>query len=312
MVKRGSGPGRRLWVLLWGVTAIVMAALLQEPALSSSPLQSGLPTPPFVRTTEGGRIFCGPQQGPAWVDLPGGFTNDPGAEVYCDPTASLAQTLGTADAWNDRGYLLGVYPQATLVKPLVVVLEVDPARTADICPTCFIGRAYDPGSGGWRDLPTIYDRNNARVSIQIGAYPPAAGYPGFADRGLVALFTRVAPQPTAVPTQAPTATTIPPTPTPTAVPATATPPPATATSAPRTPTLQTADQPPTNTPTPMAIDREAAQPTATTPVTVTSAAPPGTGTNGNGTTGLVIGGLVVTVVVLAVAVFVLARRSRRA
>lgn len=299
MHKSRSGSGRGLWVVLLIVTAIVMGALVQEPALSSSPLQSGLPTPPFVRTTEGGRIFCGPQQGPAWLDLPSGFTNDPGAEVYCDPTASLAQTVATADAWNDRGYLLGVYPPATLVKPLVVVLEVDPARTADVCPTCFMGRAYDPGSGSWRDLPTTYDRNNARVSIQIGAYPPASGYPGFADRGLVALFTRPAPQPTAVPTQVPTATTVPPTSTPTALPATATPEPPTATSAPVTNT-------------PAAATVEVTQPAATATAVVASATPPPSDTATNGNSGLVIGGLVVLVLGLGIAVFVLARRNRRA
>ncbi len=298
MHKSRSGSGRGLWVVLLVVTAIVMGALVQEPALSSSPLQSGLPTPPFVRTTEGGRIFCGPQQGPAWLDLPSGFTNDPGAEVYCDPTASLAQTVGTADAWNDRGVLLGVYPPATLVKPLVVVLEVDPARTADICPTCFIGRAYDPGSGSWRDLSTVYDRNNARVSIQIGAYPPASGYPGFADRGLVALFTRAAPQPTAAPTQAPTATTVPPTPIPTTAPATPTPEPPTATPA-----------PPTNTPTTTAATVEVTQ-AAATPTAVVATATPVTG-DGGGTIGLVTGVLVALVVALALVVFVLARRLRR-
>jgi hypothetical protein len=231
------------------------------------------------------------------LDLPSGFTNDPGAEVYCDPTASLAQTLGTADAWNDRGVLLGVYPPAALVKPLVVVLEVDPARTADICPTCFIGRAYDPGSGSWRDLPTTYDRNNARVSIQIGTYPPASGYPGFADRGLVALFTRAAPQPTAVPTQVPTATTVPPTPTPTPAPATATPEPPTA-----TPVL------PTNTPTTTAATVEVTQ-AAATPTVIAATATPVTGDSGS-TTGLVIGVLVALVVGLALGVFVLARRLR--
>ncbi len=293
MPESRFGPTRGLWIVLLVLTAIAAGALLQEPALSSSPLQSGLPTPPFVRTTAGGRIFCGPQQGPAWLDLPSGFTNDPGAEVYCDPTASLAQTLGTPDAWNDRGYLLGVYPQATLVKPLVVVLEVDPARTTDICPTCFVGRAYDAGTRSWRDLPTTYDRNNARVSIQIAAYPPPSGYPGFADRGLVALFTRAAPQPTAVPTRVPTATPVPPT----AVPPTATP---TAVPPTSTPELPTAT-PPANTP--------------TTPAEVATVVqtpePADSGTNNNGILGPATAGLAVLVVVLVIAVVVMARRLRR-
>lgn len=306
MNKRRVGAARGVWVVLWVLTAVAWGALLQEPALSSSPLQSGLPTPPFVQTTEGGRIFCGPQQGPAWLDLPGGFTNETGAEVYCDPTASLAQTLGTTGAWNDRGYLLGVYPQATLVKPLAVVLEVDPAQTANVCATCFVGRAFNPDTRSWADLPTTYDGNNARVSIQVSAYPPAAGYPGFADRGLVALFTRAAPQPTPVPTQPATATTAPPTPTPTALPPTATPVPPTATPV-------TVVEPPTNTPTAGAVAVEVTQPAATPAATATSDTPASTGASAadNGTSWLLTGGLALLVVVLAVVVIVLARRVRR-
>lgn len=203
--------------------AFLVGALLVLALFEQSPLQAGLefqselplPKPPanpnFVPSADGGRIYCGLQQSPVWLDISSGFTSEGGAEFHCDPIGSLSEWVGTPDAWDDRGYLIGFWPTETpIIKPPILTFEIDPARAGSICNSCFTARYYDSGSGQWQGLPTTYDTAISRVEVQITEYLPTSGYPGYADRFVIALFTRSAPTPTSRPTSPPTLTAVPP------------------------------------------------------------------------------------------------------
>lgn len=198
------------------LTLILVLALLQRhPTLAGLNWQSELPTPHphLVHSSTGGRTMCGAPQGSVWLDIPANFTDLDNPLVYCDPTGSLSEWTQAPSAWDDRGYLINLYPQVSLLKPLILTFEIDPARAASICPTCFTARYYNPQNNRWQDLPTTYEP--PRVYVEISAYPPASGYPGYADRFLIALFTRSESRPRATPTATATSTPIPsPTPSP--------------------------------------------------------------------------------------------------
>lgn len=174
---------------------------------SSSVFLSELPPPHpnFIAAATGGRIYCGASQGTVWLDLPQWFTPDGGAEVHCDPAEPLNLGNRAQRAWEDRGYLINLYPQVRIVLPLRLTFEIDPAKTANICPNCFVARYYEP-EGRWRNLPTTYDTMNGRVLVEISSYLPASGYPGYTDRFLIGLFVlQPTPRPaTATPTPSPT------------------------------------------------------------------------------------------------------------
>jgi hypothetical protein len=172
--------------------------------MAGSPLQSSLqlPTtipdnPKFVFSSQGGRRFCGLDQSPVSLVIPQGFTSEGGAEVHCDPNPrpdyqdiqELNQRL-FKDAWQNRGYLIGFYPSAKLIKPIQVVFEIDSLRLNKICPTCASIKAYNPTNKKWVALPTSIDRARSRVNAQISSISPSSEYPAFSDRLLVALFIK--------------------------------------------------------------------------------------------------------------------------
>jgi hypothetical protein len=208
-----GAPMRRTWrfvgcLLVTGIAAASVFASAPGHSLSLPMFQSELPPPPnpyFVAAASGGRIYCGAIGGTVWLDLPQGFTPDGGAEVHCDPTDSLMQWNHTSRAWDDRGYLINLYPQIQLVQPLSLVFELDPTRTGNICPTCFLARYYQPEGPLWKPLPTVYNPSTGRVSVEISDYLPPSGYPGYADRFLIALFI-LPPTPTPPPTSTRTPT----------------------------------------------------------------------------------------------------------
>jgi len=168
------------------------------------------PNPHFVRSSTGGRIYCGSQQSSVWLDVPRGFTTEGGAEIHCAPTGSLSQWIGTSGAWDDRGYLVNLYPRVPLIGSLRLVFEMDPAKTGDIRSGCFITRYYDPETSQWRTLSTVYDTGNLRVYAEISEYPPVSEYPAYEDRFLIALFVRSEAEPTPTPALHSTATPVPP------------------------------------------------------------------------------------------------------
>lgn len=200
-------------IIAWAFLMVRLSDGSTPPAESGaiSALQSVLPTPAnpfFVNSLYGGQIYCGLQQSSAWLEVPGGFSSEGGAEFRCDPVSPLFQWNNTQGAWDDRGYLIAFYPiQTPILRPFNLILEIDPARTANVCDTCFNARYYNQGIGQWQALPTYFDRNKARVSIEIAQYLPGSGYPGYDDRFLIALFvlTEFSPTPTISPTPIPTA-----------------------------------------------------------------------------------------------------------
>jgi hypothetical protein len=231
-----GAPMRRTWrfagyLLVTGIAAASLIAFAPGHSLSLPMFQSELPPPPnphFIAAASGGRIYCGAIGGTVWLDLPQGFTPDGGAEVHCDPTDSLMQWNHTSRAWDDRGYLINLYPQIRLVQPLSLIFELDPTRTGNICPTCFLARYYQPEGALWKPLLTAYNPSTGRVSVEISGYLPPSGYPGYADRFLIALFILPPTPPPPAPTRTPSPTsTRPPAPTPTSTPSpTSTQPPA--------------------------------------------------------------------------------------
>jgi len=197
------------------VIPIIFLILLVLILFKQVPLEAGLywqsalppptPNPYSVFSSTGGRIYCGLQQGPVWLDIPKGFTSEWGAEIHCDPTPVLLSQSqpgwpSATGAWDDKGYLIGVYPPAPLLKSLTLTFEIDPARASGICEDCFIARYYDPESRQWWDLPTIYEESLSRVFVEIAKYLPRSKYHEYEDRFLIALFVRSKATPTFTPT----------------------------------------------------------------------------------------------------------------
>ncbi len=176
------------------VIAILIALILvtDTSTLGSSVFQSKLPGPSknpfFVVAGNGGRIFCGAQQSPVWLQIPSGFTGEGGAEIHCDPVRS-SSALPAAKAWDGQIYLVGIYtPQ--LLKPITAVFEIDRARLNSVCANCWSAEYYDAANKRWRKLPTTFDANNARVYATVTTILPASRYPNYADRFAIALFTQ--------------------------------------------------------------------------------------------------------------------------
>jgi hypothetical protein len=184
--------------------AIVWLGLRQGLPLQADTLfQSELPrpgreptNPQFVRSDSGGRIFCGLEQSPVWLDVPRDFSTDGGAEFHCDPTKeNLTDTdwPETAGTYDDRGYLIGFWPENTpIVSPFELIYEVDLTRLPDGCDNCLAGRYYDEQSRQWKTLPTVYEPGLARASVEIDRFLPASGYPAFENRFVIALFLQPA------------------------------------------------------------------------------------------------------------------------
>jgi hypothetical protein len=207
----------------WFVVALMAAILLMQLVARLAPLQaelywqSVLPTPDnphFVRASDGGRVYCGAQQSTVWLNVPVGFTTEGGAEIHCDPSASLFRWNNTEDAWDDRGYLVGIYPPVSIVKPLRLVFELDPTRTEDICQTCVVGAYYQRQGANWQDLHTEYDVSTKRARVDVAEVLPSSGYPAYEDRFVIALFVRSMPQrpspsSTTKPSSVPTSTSTP-------------------------------------------------------------------------------------------------------
>ena len=96
-----SFPPRLLVIgVVLAVTA-VWAAVGSSSARTDMPFQSGLPipNPNYITRDKDGRIFCGAQQSPVWLDIPKGYIAEGGAEIHCDPTRSLSNVSGVRDAW---------------------------------------------------------------------------------------------------------------------------------------------------------------------------------------------------------------------
>lgn len=183
---------------------LVLLLVLRSTAIQALPLfQSELPRPPenpfFITSFSGGRAYCGAPRSSVWLSVPSGFTSAGGAEFRCDPTAeSLGRWPGGWGAWDDRGYLIGFWPNDIPIdRPLTLVFEIDPARAAN----GFFGRYY-VANRGWVALPTTYHPNEGRVYVTISSFLDPSTYPGYADRFLVALFTGASapPSSTATPT----------------------------------------------------------------------------------------------------------------
>lgn len=193
-----------LVVILLSVVLLCSALFDQSPIQADLYLQSKLPEPRdshFIASVTGGRMYCGSALSSVWLEVPPDFTSEDGAGFHCDPTGSLSQWIGTSGAWDDRGYLIAFYPiQTAIVRPFGLVFEMDPVRVRGVCSGCFAARYYNPGSSQWRGLPTTYDGRNVRVSVQITGFLATSGYPGYADRFLIALFVRPEATPASTPT----------------------------------------------------------------------------------------------------------------
>jgi hypothetical protein len=130
-----------------------------------------------------------------WLAIPIGFTAESGAEIHCDlnPVLPAVEQINKrlfALTWDKRGYLIGLYPRNPLLKPLDVVFVVDATQAQNVCATCFVGRYYDPLTQRWRNLPTTYSKTTTQVTVKITSQLPASGFPAYADRVLIALFTK--------------------------------------------------------------------------------------------------------------------------
>jgi hypothetical protein len=204
-MRRSSLP-----LLVFACLALTVLALLGSIDGSATHIslafQSELPppgpakAPNFVPAVKGGRISCGAQQSSVWLQIPSGYVDSGGAEIHCDLAESLSSTLGARGAWDDQGYLIGVYPSpASLLAPLTLVFEIDRARSSAVCAACWGARYYDSANRQWRRLPTVFDENNSRVYATIARVLPPSQYPAFTDRAMIALFTQV-PTPTPLPT----------------------------------------------------------------------------------------------------------------
>lgn len=179
---------------------LILFFLLAETSThASSVFQSSLPTPidpHYIESFQGGLSYCGLQQSATWLSIPSGFSSVGAATFHCDLANSLSEWNRSTGAWGNRGYLVGFWPSdIPLVKPFQLTIEIDPVLTKNICKDCFIGRYFTPDTG-WQPLPTTYDVDTARVYVTISNCLPASGYPGYADRFLIALFTRSTATPT--------------------------------------------------------------------------------------------------------------------
>lgn len=216
MTKEKSLTG--LFVVVCLLAILLVQLSVDLPSLQAELLwQSDLPTPReatpgnpnFVRSSDGGQIYCGSQQSSVWLALAAGFTPENGAEIHCDPSGSLAQWNNTAEAWDDRGYTIGIYPAVVLAKPVELVFELDPTRASGICETCLVGKYYDAEGGSWHDLPSSYDPGTMRCRVKVAEVLPRSGYPAYEDRFIVALFARSTtqkPSPSSTPKPSATST----------------------------------------------------------------------------------------------------------
>jgi hypothetical protein len=179
------------------LTVALYFGLESHPVTGSSMLfQSQLQPPPrptdnphAVKSDVGGRIYCGLAQSSAWLDIPKGFTTDWGAEIRCDLARPLSSYRNSTGAMSDRGYLVGIYPSSVpIVRPLSLILEVNPADVPNACQNCLAARYYDPGRNQWQDLPGNYNPSQGRVIAEIPRQLIAARYPGYEDRVLAAVF----------------------------------------------------------------------------------------------------------------------------
>jgi hypothetical protein len=162
-------------------------------------------SPYYLSTDRGGVMYCGQQQGSVLLTVPPGFVAGAGADVRCELTYQLSQRISAPDIADDQGVLIGIYPApSSLLTPLMLTFEVDRARAGRMCPTCWSVRVYDAVTHSWNKLPTIYEDSTARVKATISQVLPASQYPGYTDRGLVALFGEVVtPTPLPVPSSTP-------------------------------------------------------------------------------------------------------------
>jgi hypothetical protein len=157
----------------------------------------------YVPAIRGGLVYCGSQQSPVFVQAASGYITTAGAEIRCDPIDSLSGALGTQDAWDDQGYLIGMYPTPpALLVPLQLVFVIDRARSAEVCATCWSASFYDANNKQWQSLPTVFDKSSSRITVSIARVLPPAQYSGFAERGIVALFAQIS-TPTPLPSEAP-------------------------------------------------------------------------------------------------------------
>jgi hypothetical protein len=190
--------------LLVGVSHADTSASLVLVFQSELPPPSGSASnnPHFIPAATGGNVFCGAQQSPVWLYMPGGYLDGSGAEIHCD-TSSATSSVGAANgAWNGEIYLIGIYSPPSLLKPVNLVFEIDRARIDTICAKCWSARFYDAANGRWRGLPTTLDVNKARVYVTIATILPPSNVSGYADRFAVALFVQ-----SQAPTPTPSATT---------------------------------------------------------------------------------------------------------
>lgn len=190
---RAALTSRLILGLILVATALMSLIVASRSSVGAELLfQSELPPPPqpienpyMVKADTGGRIYCGLSQSSVWLEIPPGFTSDWGVEFHCDLTGSLRVWNGTSGALSDRGYLIGMYPAtAPILRPFALVFEIDPARVS----SGSSARSYDPATRQWRNLTTAYNKAQQRLSVQIQRGLIASGYPGYADRFLVALF----------------------------------------------------------------------------------------------------------------------------
>lgn len=179
-------------------------------SLFPSPFQSGLPQPEpnrdphYILSSTGGRVTCKLAQNSVWLQIPEGFTDGSGADMFCDITNSLSTLPNEVEVWDGSGYLLGTYVPS-LQKPLMLVFDIEASRSRNICAKCWSARYYDAVGRKWDLLPTTFSSERSQVYVTLSTILPPSQYPGYSDRGLVALFiqtTTATAQPTSRVTRA--------------------------------------------------------------------------------------------------------------
>ena len=202
--KLQSIPVSIICAILVALTLIANTSTPENPVF-----QSGLPrpvNPGFVAAATGGRIYCGAQQAPVWLEIPLGFIAEGGAEIHCDRAGFSSVFPNLNNAWDDRVYLVGIYT-SQLLKPIDVVFAIDQARLSSVCAACWSAAYYDAANKRWQKLPTRFDVNAARVYATVTKILPGSQYPGYADRLAIALFTQTQQTPpTATNVSKPTST----------------------------------------------------------------------------------------------------------